>query len=477
MNSKKENGDNKFDTFILKPNSNTDTDSKLIRHFKIICYYLTGIACFVAYNAILSGFDCFIFHNKDYYPDLVYPNLYFLTNSGTQLFLLINGIKFHQYHLLQIGLVITVLTLILNPLFVIYCSDFWSFFISCIIIAIQGITNGVLLICLYSFLVYVDRIYISAAIGGHAFSGVIMNVARLVTCYMYDLDSLNNDNNDGNEKRESLDKSFFLFYYLAAFFIMLDILAMVFLKRQKDVKIAFSKVYPSSGLFDDEVNYEERCFSVSNNSDVDNDNNFNGVEKLNLIPDESAFIMEENLTNKPLTDLQKLKIILKSLKGTFFISTYNAFITFSLYPALFIKLKINPNTSINIIAILLIFNISDAFSRVFTKLFYFRSLRTISVCILMRSVFLLIFPLIVIAHKNQSGFFSYLYSEYFIILCIFISSFSHGFLLTNIFIFISQTDHVNSDLKSKTSSAISVSINIGCYMGSTFAYLLNYLIF
>lgn len=438
------------ETFVTNINTfSSDTDTKLLRYLKIFTFHIAGVSCLIAYNALLSGLDCFIVYFENYYPQLVLPNLYFLFNFGFQIFFMLQSIKYSHYFLIQTCLIITTGTLILNPILIQHLPITASFIMTCLLTALQGFSNAMLFNLFYSLIMHLDNEYITATIAGHSLSGIIMNLTRLSCFFFYGLDKEENNN------KENLGKSFFTFYYIASLILIINFFMMIFMRKQKDFKMALRKVCPSDELFDEEVNNDERCLSLCSDPYKD-------------------FPIGTNIatTNSfKLTEYEKFKVIWKNLSAIHIIIFIHAFITFSIYPGVLIIHQVySENKGISIIVILIIFNLSDMISREITRFFYFETIKSIFIIVVLRIFFLIFFPIISIYLSNTefSKFFQSVWVYSFLIIMLGSTS---GFIISNSFIYIHNTDKIQDSLKSKASLALCAFLNFGCFSGGLLSYI------
>jgi hypothetical protein len=449
-------------TFSLKlpgeGNFPQDKDSEInqftcLRVLKILGFYLIGISCFVPYNAILSGLDCFMEYHKDYAPEFVYSNLFFFSNFFVQMIIIFVAPKYNYYNLIQISQGISIITLILNPIILQNFETSESFITSCIIVIIQGSTSAVLFTCLYSFLSYLENIYITSVVTGHGLSGIILNCARLITYFMLGLEK------ESKVDKDKLLQSFYIFYYCAAFLIFINLFIWIKLKDQIDIRRALRKVHPTLIMFDEEVDYEERCLSITSLKDEE-------ITSINI----------KNTIEH--SEYKKVKEVLQSEPGINLMVMLHGLITFCIYPGILLKYNLfAENKSMGILLVLFIFNIFDIIGRQFPKCFTFSKFRYLFAVICLRLYFIFIFLLSQMIKQIDNPKFAFLHDDVFISVNIAIFAFSNGFIISNAFILIGSDEKIKTpELKSKASPVLSVTLNVGIYLGTTLAYLLNYLI-
>jgi hypothetical protein len=443
-------------TFIIKftPEENLEKRNKCARILKIIAFYFIGISCLVPLGAILSGLDSFIFYHKDYYPEFVYPNLYSVSNFLLQFPILILKPKFSYYRLIQISLSTMMVIYCVMPLIVIYLSEFTSFIVSSGVILLIGGASATLQACLYSFLIYLDKVFITSVVTGHGLAGIIVNLSRLITILIF------RDDDEQTLNSEDLNKSFFIFNYLSAALMLLNIFIWLRLKNELDVRKALKKIQPFQVMFDEDVNFEERCLSLCS-----------------LKTDEGASI---NIDIKKPSELEKMKNVLKFQSGINFTLFFHQLITFSIYPGIIIKNMIfTSNKHLSVMYILLIFNFFDILGRQIPKFMHFSKLCYLYSIVILRTLFIFIF---IYFHKMRNiekrHNFNFYYDDYAILTTLGVFAFTNGFIITNSFIFIHNDDDskINENLKGKTSGVLNASLLCGVLFGSTLAYLVNFLI-
>jgi hypothetical protein len=422
-----------------------------IKFLKIIGFYLIGISCFVPYNAIVSGLDCFITYQKSYHPELVYSNLFFFSNFLFQVGIVLIPPKYSYYKLIQFSQILSILTLVINPLTLNWFEETPSFFISCIIVFLQGISSAVLLTCLYAFLNYLDPVFITSTVTGHGLAGIILNTTRFITINVYNLDQQDKATHQGEG---IIIGSFYIFYYIAAGFLLVNVFIWMKLKNQIDIRKALRKVHPSLIMFDDEVDLEERCLSMSSFKDQD----------LNYIDG----------SHSPKSEIFKIKEVLKQQKNINFMILLNGIITFSIYPGILLKFEIFYKNKFytNIVTILIIFNFFDVLGRELPKCFFFRKLKYIYSIIIMRLYFLVIFILMTYMRTLEGN--NLFKNDYFFSGNLALFAFTNGFVISNSFTVIGD-EIIEEKLKCKASPVLSCSLNLGTYLGSTLAYFFNYL--
>jgi hypothetical protein len=443
----------KEDTFVTNVHSYTMVgDTKILRFLKVLTFHLAGVSCIIAYNTILSGLDCFIFYYEDYSPQILLPNIYFFFNFFFQIFFMLKGIKYSHFFLIQTCLIVTTVTLILNPLIMQYTSSLVSFIVTCLLTALQGFANAMLFNLFYTLIMHLDDVYITATIAGHSLSGIIMNLTRLATFFIFGLQKKENIN------KKNIDLSFSTFYYLAALVIMINFLMMIFLKRQKDFKIALRKACPSDELFDDEINNDERCLSLCSDPPKIPYQDGENIED------------ENNPNNSKSSEFQKYKFILKTIPGVHLILFAHTVITLAIYPPVLIAKQIySDNMSESIIIILIIFNLSDMISREMTR-FIVLNFRGIYIIVIFRIIFLILFPVICL-YLDETAFAKWFQTIWTYSVLLILLGGTNGFIISNCFIYIHNTNKIQNNLKPRVSLALSAFLNFGCFVGTILSYL------
>ncbi len=449
--SLKLSGDNHHIEVIENSESNKINFSRIL---KILGYFLIGIACFAPYNSMLSGLNCFIVFHKAYKPEFVYSNLYFFSNFFVQFIVILIPPDFSYYNAIQISQTLSIITMILNPIALRSLSYFSSFVATCVIVVIQGSSSAILFTCLYSFLAYLEKVYITSVVTGHGMSGILMNLSSLITTLYYD-----SKPNSENMTEDNLLQSLFIFYYIGAGIIFINILIWIYLKNQIDIKRALKIIHPSDVMFDEEVNHEERCLSLySLKSYTDNNTSLNKFQS-----DYSEF--------------KKVKEVLNHhfrVNLTLFI---HGLVSFAIYPGIIIKNKtFFENGNISILFNLILFNVFDILGRKLPILFSFSKINNIICLVIFRIYFVFYFTMIQFVTNYDLHTFKFMCNIYSIISHIALFAFTNGFAISNSFTILGEDKNIKENLKSKSSAVLSVSLNLGIYCGTTLAYLLNYLI-
>lgn len=445
-------------TLKLPGNSNIAPENKCFRLLKILGFYLVGISCLLPLNAIITSTDCFMYFHKAYHPELVYTNVFYLTNFLVQLFIALSAPKFSYYKIIQITLAISTLILLAIPLVVIFLQPFSSFIVTCVLMLFFGSVSGGLIICLYSFLIYLDKVFIASVVTGHGLSGILTTFFRFLTFYIYGV------YNQDDISKNDLVSSFFIFNYFSAFLMLINIFIWFNFIKHLDIRKALRKIQPTLVLFDEDVNFEERCLSLySFKSETDN-----------------TYEGEDLSINKPssnTSEFYKIKRVLRKQFGINFTIFLHGLITFSIYPGVVLKNHIfTINNSMSMIYILAIFTIFDVIGRILPKLCHFISFSPVYFIIFFRFFFIFLFPFIYKMNLYNSTKYPILYNDYFISSVIALFAFTNGFIITNSFILIQQDKIVSDDLKGKTSSVLNLTLNAGIYAGTTAAYLVNFVL-
>ena len=248
----------------------------------------------------------------------------------------------------------------------------------------------------YNHLWQLDNEYITAITAGHSLSEIILNFTKLLTFVNFGLENKENNN------KENLSKSFYALCYMASIILLINFLMMIFLKKQKDLKMALRKDCPSDELFDEEMNNDEICLSLYS-------------DPYKYSPTGSGPVWN----SIKLTEYEKIKFILKKLPAVNLLIFTYCISTHAIYPGvILVKQVFSENLSFSIFIILMIFNLSDMISREMTRIFYFETVRNILIVVIIRISFLIYFQLYVFICLSQKflnfsvifGFIHYLSS-------------------------------------------------------------------
>ena len=93
-------------------------------------FLFLGIGTLVPWNAIISNLDFLIYYQKDYHPEITFPNMNFLLNLIIQFLLLITKKIIKYKTQIYISLIIFLLNIILLPIITIYIKHQLCFFIT-----------------------------------------------------------------------------------------------------------------------------------------------------------------------------------------------------------------------------------------------------------------------------------------------------------------------------------------------------------
>jgi hypothetical protein len=150
-------------------------------------------------------------------------------------------------------------------------------------------------------------------------------------------------------------------------------------------------------------------------------------------------------------------------------------ISLAIYPGIIFKLLLfTKNFSLSCLFIQLIWNFSDTLGRQLHKFIKIKNKKITFTLVYLRIYFLIIFPLHVYMVKN--GYATSIFNELFLFFNIFFFALSSGYLLSDIFFMLSQCV-MPEDLKGKASNILNTSLNIGFFIGTLLAYLVNYIVY
>ena len=144
-------------------------------------FLFLGIGSLLPWNAIISNLDFLIYYQKEFHPEITFPNMNFILNLGIQ-FLLLSTKKIFKYKTqIYTSLLIFLINLILLPITTIYIISFFP--IKCLISLSMG----------------------------QGLAGILMNVLRYIILIFF----------GDNEK--NINFSSYIFFTVSAFIMLITI--------------------------------------------------------------------------------------------------------------------------------------------------------------------------------------------------------------------------------------------------------------
>ena len=381
-------------------------------------FLFLGIGTLVPWNAIISNLDFLIYYQKDYHPEITFPNMNFILNLIIQ-FLLLTTKKILKYKTqIYISLTLFLINIILLPIITIYIKGNLGFKINCIIMLFNGIGNALISFSSFGLVSFFPiKCLINLSLG-QGFAGILMNLLRYIILF-----SLGDD-------EKNINLSSYIFFSVSAFILLITIFKFHSISKKK----YFNNKLIEAG---DEIN----TFSDSESLD-------NPLQ----IPD------KEN-DNKE--DLSIIVLIFK-IFGINLMIILCFVITFTLFPAVCIKPNLfHLSLGWKINTIIFTFNVFDTIGRKLlsyvnpTKfILYFLSL--------LRIILLITFPYICYCenHKLLSDNLISIFS----ICNVIILGISNGFL--NSLCFALAPEQVEGNMKGKAGSSVSLCLSLGLFLGT-----------
>ena len=414
---------------------NNQKEEKLIT----LCFGLFGIASLLAWNAVIAQIPFFSHYLDNLNPSVSFPLLNKLFNIPLQFILLIKKNLYPLKSQLMFSIIVSIICLILLPFFVFSFEkeSTISSIITIILILIMGLINALIQSGFLALTSYfpLDKIVLYST--GQGISGIIMSLLVLFVLFY-----VNTGDTDNDFKYGAL-----IFFGISVLILIVVLCALLYLFNSD-----YGKEYlPSSAYIKREININD------SETQIDNPN------------------IDENQTIKINREKDKVKTIekkywffelLNSLRDALFLIWYNFFITFSVYPSVYIGQSLFDTGKYKTNIIILIFCFCNTLGRYIMK-FFNPSKKLGYIIILGRSilVFLLIFNhycnLVLEVHTNITSIF--------LIINLVLLSGSNGF--DSSLCFGLAPTLVSREYKGKAGNAVSLFQVIGGVCGSSLAFL------
>ena len=434
---------------INQLNSSNINDSKLISY----CFGLFGIASLLAWNAIIAQIPFFSYYLGSLNPSVSFPLLNKLFNIPLQFILLIKKKLFPLKFQLIISIIISIICLISLPCFVFLSETNKNLGMTAtiILILIMGLINASLQNGFLSLTSHfpLDKIVFYST--GQGISGIIMALLELVVLFY-----VNTGNTD-----EDFKYGAFIFFGISVLILLVVIFALIFLFNSN-----YGKYYLNNENKNKEINKDN-----SNNLNIANNENSND----NINTDENISIkvyqMEKVNIIKPKIEIKQEKKywffeLIYSVKDAIFLIWFNFFITFSIYPSVYIGQNLFSTGKFKTNIIILIFCFCNTFGRFIMK--YFKPNKHLGYKIILGRAVLVI--LLIFNHYCNIiiKISTYATSIFLIVNLIFLSG-TNGF--DSSLCFGLAPTLVKGEYKGKAGSAVSLFQVIGGVCGSSFAFV------
>ena len=416
----------------LKPTNNND--NKLISY----CFGLFGIASLLPWNAIIAQIPFFSFYLNSLNPSVSFPLLNKLFNIPLQFILLIKKKLFPLKTQLICSIIISIISLISLPCFVFLSetNKHLGTTVTIILILIMGLINASLqngFLSLTSHFPLEKIVFYST---GQGISGIIMALLELVVLFCI---------NTGN-----VDKDFkygtFIFFGISILILIFTIFALIYLFNDKNI-------------IKEKIN--------SNNSNEINNDNASVDENLSIkvYQTEKVNIIKEKIEVKEDKKYWFFELLC-SVKDALFLIWFNFFITFSIYPSVYIGQNLFHTGKFKTNIIILIFCFCNTLGRYIMK--YFQPNKQLGYKIILgRSILLVL--LIFNHYCNIIVKVSTYATSIFLIINLIFLSVTNGF--DSSLCFGLAPTLVKGELKGKAGSAVSLFQVIGGVCGSSFAFI------
>ena len=414
---------------------NNQKEEKLIT----LCFGLFGIASLLAWNAVIAQIPFFSHYLDNLNPSVSFPLLNKLFNIPLQFILLIKRNLYPLKSQLMFSIIVSIICLILLP-FVVFSFEkesTISSIITIILILIMGLINALIQSGFLALTSYfpLDKIVLYST--GQGISGIIMSLLVLFVLFY-----VNTGDTDNDFKYGAL-----IFFGISVLILIVVLCALLYLFNSD-----YGKEYlPSSAYIKRELNINDSETQIVNPN------------------------TDENQTIKINREKDKVKTIgkkywffelLNSLRDALFLIWYNFFITFSVYPSVYIGQSLFDTGKFKTNIIILIFCFCNTLGRYIMK-FFKPSKKLGYIIILGRSI--LVFLLILNHYCNMVLEVDTNITSIFLIINLVILSGSNGF--DSSLCFGLAPTLVSREYKGKAGNAVSLFQVIGGVCGSSLAFL------
>ena len=403
-------------------------------------FLFLGLGSLLSWNTILSQLDFFILYQKDYNPEIVFPNINFLINLIIQ-FLLLSTKKIFSYKsMFYFSLLIYAFILFFFPYITIYFPSEISFKISCIFILLNGLANAVISNSMFGLVSFFPIENVIAVGAGQGISGILMTLIRYVILLTLD-------------PQKSINLSSYIFFGISSIIILIVIRNIMHLYKNEYFLSVLKNIGEiksddiNDNLIENKTEEELKEINANENIEKNNDESENKHGMLYLII--------------KIFDINLLVILC-------FVITIGLFPSVSIRPNLFgmsIGWKIN--------TIIFLFNLFDTFGRKLLACVKKPSKLLLYIVSILRLAFFFTFPGLIYLEKyniinnpNIIGILS--------VINVSLMALSSGFVL-NLSLSLAP-EQVENNLKAKAGSCISLCLSIGLFCGSFTANVLDKII-
>ena len=236
-------------------------------------FLFLGLGSLLSWNTILSQLDFFIFYQKGYNPEIIFPNINFLINLLIQ-FLLLSTKKLFSYKtMFYSSLLIFAFILLFFPYITIYFPSEISFKISCFFILLNGLANALISNSMFGLVSFFPVENVIAVGAGQGISGILMTLIRYVILLTLD-------------PQKSINLSSYIFFGISSVIILIVIRKIMQLYKNEYFLNILKKIgeIKSDDKLIDNNNSEEELKEINTNENVEeNDEKENKHGMLYLI--------------------------------------------------------------------------------------------------------------------------------------------------------------------------------------------------
>jgi ABC-type multidrug transport system fused ATPase/permease subunit len=314
---------------------NNPKDSKLIS----LCFGLFGIASLLAWNAVIAQIPFFSHYLDSLNPSVSFPLLNKLFNIPLQFILLIKKRIFPLKSQLIFSIIVSIICLLCLPFFIFPFekNSLISIIITILLVLVMGLINALIQSGFLALTSYfpLDKIVFYST--GQGISGIIMALLVLVVLFY-----INTGDVDDDFKYGSL-----IFFGISIFILLIVFCALIYIFNSD-----YGKEYLPSSAYS------------NNNFNIDIDDN-QAIKASNVDREKTKIIQKNN------DEINKKKYwffeLFKSLKDCIFFIWYNFFITFSVYPSVYIGQQLFDTGKYKTNIIILIFCFCNTLGRYIMK--------------------------------------------------------------------------------------------------------------
>ena len=403
-----------------------------------ICFGLFGIASLLAWNAIIAQIPFFSHYLDSLNPSVSFPLLNKLFNIPLQFILLIKKRLFPLKFQLIFSIIVSIICLIFLPFFVFPFekNSTISIIITILLVLTMGLINALIQSGFLALTSYfpLDKIVFYST--GQGISGIIMALLVLVVLFYINTGDVDNDFKYGA----------LIFFGISVIILLIVFCALIYLFNSD-----YGKEYLPSSAYNNN-NYNE---NIDENQSIKMSNT--DREKTNIITKK-----DDQLESKKYWFFE----LFKSLKDVVFFIWYNFFITFSVYPSVYIGQQLFNTGKYKTNIIILIFCFCNTLGRYIMK--FFKPSKQLGYKIILGRTILVILLILnhycnIILGVNTN------ITSCFLILNLIILSGTNGF--DSSLCFGLGPTLVTGEYKGKAGNAISLFQVIGGVCGSSFAFI------